>query len=72
MRDKWIEFHSAVIDSRQVFLADCTVIIKRANINKLKDVLIFTLDSNGEVFIQDKTAEKSESFSTDYNGGGKW
>lgn len=51
------------------FIDDC---MKKANINNLKNILILTLDNNGEVFVQDKTADNCYSFTTDYNGGGKW
>lgn len=46
--------------------------MKKANIQNLKNILILTLDNNGEVFIQDKNAEECFSFTTEYYGGGKW
>lgn len=51
------------------FIDEC---LNKANLKNIKDVLIFTLDSNGEVFIQGKNAEECFSFETNYNGGGKW
>ena len=51
------------------FINNC---IQRAEIKTIKNILIFTLDANGEVFIQDKTADSCQTFSTEYDGGGKW
>ena len=51
------------------FIEDC---IEKANIKSLKDVLILTLDNNGEVYIQDKYGKHCLSFDTNYNGEGKW
>lgn len=46
--------------------------LKKANIKHIKDILIFTLDNNGDIFIQDKVQNKCFQFETDYDGGGKW
>ncbi len=46
--------------------------LEKGNIKNIKNVLILTLDANGEVFLQDKTAESCLSFTIDYDGGGKW
>lgn len=46
--------------------------IEKAKIKRVKDVLIFTLDANGEVFIQGKNASECFSFEMNYDGGGKW
>ena len=51
------------------FLKDC---MNRANIKEIKDILILTLDANGEIYIQDKTSNKCLTFSIEYDGGGKW
>ena len=51
------------------FIDQC---IAKANIKSLRDVLLMTLDNNGEVFIQSKKAEKYYNFQMDYDGGGKW
>ena len=51
------------------FIYEC---MQKVNIKNMKDILIMTIDNNGEVFIQDKTADSCYSFQTDYNGGGKW
>lgn len=46
--------------------------MKKADIKNKKDVLLMTLDKNGEVFIQAKFAKEYYSFDTDYSGGEKW
>ncbi len=51
------------------FVYDC---VERSQIKNEKEVLILTLDSNGEVFIQDKGATVCLSFQTDYKGDGNW
>ena len=57
----------AEIDDK--FLEKC---LKKANIKKVKEVLLMTLDRNGQVFIQGKFAKEYYSFKSDYNGGEKW
>ena len=51
------------------FINSCLL---KANISRVKDVLIMTLDNNGEVFIQAKSANNCFNFNTNYDGGGKW
>ena len=51
------------------FLNKC---LKKANIKRIKDVLLMTLDRSGQVFIQGKFAKEYFSYKTDYNGGEKW
>lgn len=51
------------------FIEKC---LSKANIKKVKDVLLLTLDNNGEVFIQGKYANEYYSFQMNYDGGGKW
>ena len=46
--------------------------IEKANIKKVKEVLLLTLDNNGEVFIQGKYSDECFSFQMNYDGGGKW
>ena len=46
--------------------------IGKANIKNIKDVLLMTLDCNGEIFIQDKLGGNSLSFESDYSGDGRW
>ena len=51
------------------FIQDC---LKKSEVKNVKDVLLMTLDNNGEVFIQSKKSNCYYSFETDFNGGGKW
>ncbi len=53
----------------KVFVEDC---FKKANIKNKKDVLLMTLDNNGEVFLQEKNAETYFNFQMDFDGSGKW
>lgn len=46
--------------------------LDNAKIKNIKDVLILTIDGNGEVFIQAKNAEECYSFQVDFNGGDRW
>lgn len=43
-----------------------------AKIKTFKDVLIMTIDNNGEVFIQSKNKEESFSFQINFKGGDRW
>ncbi len=51
------------------FIQSC---MSKADIKRIKDVLLMTLDNNGEVFIQSKIDNKYFNFETDFDGGGKW
>lgn len=51
------------------FIKSC---LDKANLKKVKDVLILTLDNNGEVYIQGKGKEESLSFQMNFKGGDKW
>jgi len=53
----------------KVFIDNC---MSKANIKNIKDVLLMTLDNNGEVFIQSKKDDKYLNFQTDFDGGEKW
>lgn len=57
----------AEIDDK--FLEKC---LSKAKIKNIKEVLLMTLDRNGQVFIQGKFAKEYYSFETDYDGGEKW
>lgn len=46
--------------------------LEKASLKRIKDVLLLTLDNNGEVFIQGKNAQEYYSFQMNYDGGGKW
>ena len=45
--------------------------LQKVNIEKEKDILIFTLDANGSVYIQPKNGE-CKSFTIDYQTENKW
>ena len=45
--------------------------LKRAQAKSVKDIIILTLDNNGEVFIQQKKGS-AMSFETDFDGTDKW
>ncbi len=47
-------------------------VIQQNQINDIKDVLIFTLDVNGEVFLQDKLGGSGSTIQTEYKGDGRW
>lgn len=47
-------------------------IILKAKLKTVKDVLIFTIDNSGNVFIQGKNKEECFSFETEYQGGDRW
>lgn len=51
------------------FIDDC---MAKANIKTIKEVLIMTLDNNGEVFIQSKKSNNYQNFQVEFNGGDKW
>ena len=46
--------------------------MQKIDVKNIKDIIIFTLDCNGEIFIQAKNKQKAFSLETDYNGVGKW
>ena len=51
------------------FIQQC---MSKASIKNIKDILIMTLDNNGEVFIQSKKSKSYHNFQMNYDGGGKW
>ena len=57
----------AGIDNK--FIQKC---VEKANLKRVKDVLIMTLDNNGEVFIQGKNTEECFSFQMKFDGGDRW
>lgn len=57
----------AQIDDK--FIKTC---LDKAKIKNQKDVLILTLDNNGEVYIQGKNTEKYYSFQLKFDGGDRW
>ena len=46
--------------------------LDKAKIKKIEDVLILTIDNNGEVFIQEKQVEQCFSFNISFAGGDRW
>ena len=38
----------------------------------VKDVVLMTLDNNGEVFVQGKNQKQYYTFTMDFNGGDRW
>lgn len=52
--------------------SDLNLCLDKANIKSVNDVLILTIDNNGEVFIQAKEAEECFSFQISFSGGDKW
>ena len=46
--------------------------LKKAKIDKIKNVLLFTLDNQGNVFLQGKNALQYYSFQMPFDGVGKW
>lgn len=51
------------------FIKKC---IEKAKIKQVKDVLLMTLDNNGEVFIQGKSANEYYTFNMKFDGGDRW
>jgi uncharacterized membrane protein YcaP (DUF421 family) len=46
--------------------------LDKSKIKRVEDVLLLTLDNNGNVFIQAKNAEECFSFQINFDGGDKW
>ena len=65
MDGKLMKENMSIAGVDESFVLEC---VKRAQIENKKDVLILTLDANGEVFIQDKGANVCISFQTGYKG----
>ncbi len=51
------------------FIRKC---LDKAKIKREKDVLLMTLDNNGDVFIQGKYADRYYTFQMKFDGGDKW
>lgn len=51
------------------FIKKC---LDKANIKQIKDVLLMTLDNNGEVFIQGKSSDEYLTFDMKFDGGKRW
>ena len=68
MDGKVMEENVTLTGIDEQFINQC---LQKAQINKIKEVLLFTLDNNGNVFLQAKNAE-CVSFQMDYQGGDRW
>ncbi|MBQ8452041.1 MAG: DUF421 domain-containing protein [Clostridia bacterium] len=53
----------------EAFVEKC---LKKTKLKTIKQVLIFTLDNNGKVFIQGKNERSFYAFQVEFNGVGKW
>ncbi|MBQ9790797.1 MAG: DUF421 domain-containing protein [Clostridia bacterium] len=51
------------------FIESC---LMRANANRVKDVLLFSIDNSGKVFIQAKNSSEYLTFDTDFAGDERW
>lgn len=51
------------------FIQNC---LSKAKVKNVKDVLLLTLDNNGEVFLQGKSDDTCYSFQVDFKGGDRW
>lgn len=48
------------------------MVLNKANISRIKDVLIFTLDNQGNCYVQSKSQGECLSFTMEFNGGERW
>jgi uncharacterized membrane protein YcaP (DUF421 family) len=69
MDGKIMEDNLATVEIDRAFL---DIYIKKANLEKVSDVLLMNIDKNGKIFIQGKYSKEYFSFQSDYNGGDKW
>ena len=69
MDGKIMTANVAMVGIDEKFMQKC---VEKANLKKIKDVLIMTLDNNGEVFIQGKNTEECFSFQMKFDGGDGW
>lgn len=69
MDGKLMKENVALTGINDIFIWKC---LKKADIKKIKDVLLMTLDNNGEVFIQAREAEEYFNFQMNFKGGDKW
>lgn len=69
MDGKLMKENVQIAGINEKFINKC---LDKAKLKRIKDVLILTLDNNGEVFIQGKAAEEYYTFQMKYDGGDKW
>ena len=46
--------------------------LNKVNVKNIKEILLFTLDNNGKVFIQAKNANNYLTIDTNFKGGNRW
>ena len=69
MDGKLMKENVSLTGINDAFINEC---LKKANVNKIKDVLLFTLDNNGNCFIQAKNGKGYITFTMPLEGGGGW
>lgn len=69
MDGKLLKENVALTGIDEKFIQSC---LKKAKINKIKEVLLFTLDNNGNCFIQAKNAAEYVNFQVNFKGGERW
>lgn len=69
MDGKRIEGNLTLAGITDEFLNEC---FKRANVNNENNIILMTVDNNGEVFIQEKYSKNYSVFTMKFEGGDKW
>ena len=69
MDGKRIEGNVSLAGLTENFLKEC---FKKGNVKNEKNILLMTLDNNGEVFIQEKNSGGYSTFTMEFKGGDKW
>ena len=69
MDGKMIDGNIKLSGINEEFIFNC---LNKSNIKSVKDVILMTLDNNGEVFIQERNKEEYKCFTVDFAGGDRW
>lgn len=69
MDGKLMKENVSLTGINDAFINEC---LKKANVNRINDVLLFTLDNNGNCFIQAKNGKGYITFTMPLEGGGGW
>lgn len=69
MDGKVMKENVAMAGIDELFIQHC---LSKAKLKKTKDVLLMTLDNNGEVFLQGRNADTYYNFQMKFDGGDKW
>lgn len=69
MDGKKIEGNIKLAKINDEFIEKCLV---KSNAKNITDIILMTLDGNGEVFIQERNKDEYYVFNMDYSGGDKW